>query len=134
LCLGTVSKTSGCCCGGTCCSSSEGRSGQSQMADGQFQTRSCCQHQHRQANDSPGKQQAVGPRGCTRIVAFSEVVLMPSHSKMTVGKDLTLRICLPLHAIAAARLPMVADGVPSWESHQVAPPADLLTTLQRLLI
>jgi hypothetical protein len=134
LCLGSVSEPSGCCCGGACCSSFAGRSDPSWMAPGQFHTRSCCQHQQRQANASSGQQQAVGPQSCTRIVASCEISLVPSRGKLEVGKDLTASACLLLSAMESACPPAVAHGVYAWQSHQVAPPTDLTTTLQRFLI
>jgi hypothetical protein len=135
VCLGTAPKTSGCCCGGVCCSSEDRtccRGAQSRMAAGLFQKRSCCHPDHRLVNDSPGKEQAVGPRGCTRIVTSSEIILTLSHGKTAVGKDLSARPCPRLQAVAV--FCPVADSTRSWQSHQVAPPTDLITTLQRLLI
>src|SRR5438552_5070598 len=98
FCLSISRAASGCCCGGTCCSSTEGgRSccrARSRVAPEQMQTASCCQHQGRQTNGSPGKQQEVGPRGCTRTVALADV-LTRSNGMTIVGKDLTAGAFLP---------------------------------------
>src|SRR5438874_13612654 len=76
FCLGPTSGTSGCCCSGTSGLSRQGtccRYTQSPRGADQLQARSCCQHQARQSNGSPGKQPEVGSRGCTRTLTASEV-------------------------------------------------------------
>ena len=131
FCLGTVSATSGCCCGGICCSSLKPFPCCSHAQS--LQTRSCCENRDPQVN-SPGKQPKVGPRGCTRTLAASELVLTLPDGKPTLAKDLTPAAGLAAQFISAVCLPTVADDHPCWQSHQVAPPIDLVITLQRFLV
>jgi hypothetical protein len=137
LCTGTVSAASGCCCSGACCSSSKGGTSccraQNRVGANQLQARSCCKHQDRQTNGSPGKQQVFGARGCTRTLAPSGVFAF-SYGKTIVSKDLIAGAFLPPQAVAVVYLPTMAGGTPSWQSHQIAPPTNLVTTLQRFLI
>ena len=136
FCVSISRDASGCCCGGTCCSSIEGgRSccrARSRVAPEQMQTGSCCQHQDRQTNGSPGNQPEVGPRGCTRTVAPAEV-LTRSPGMTTVDKDLTTEALLP-QAVDVVCRPTMAGAHPCWQSHQIAPPTDLIISLQRFLI
>src|SRR5260370_3243049 len=98
FCLSISRDASGCCCGGTCCSSTEGgRSccrARSRVAPEQMQTGSCCQHQDRQTNGSPGTQQEVRPRGFTINMAPAEVLPPPTRPTL-VDKHVTPAAPLP---------------------------------------
>ena len=133
FCIGTVSATSGCCCNSNCCSSADGSCcrAQSQIAADQVQAQSCCRHQSRQSSNSPGKQQAIKAGSCAKAPASSGARI--SQSKTILGKELTAQaFSAPQYVIVLGLQTMT--GHSSWQSHQLPPPTDLVTTLQHLLI
>jgi hypothetical protein len=138
VCMGTLSAKSGCCCSGTCCSSFEGDTcccgAQSRIAADQVQTGfQCCQHQDRQTKESRGNRPEVGHNSCTKTLAPS-VLLTVSHGKTTIAKPLTDGALLPAQAVTVLSLTTMVGARSAWQAHQIAPPTDLVTALQRFLI
>ena len=133
FCIGAVSATSGCCCNSNCCSSADGsccRAHGRRAAD-QIQAQSCCRHQSRQSSNSPGNQQAIKAGSCAKAPVSSGVSI--SHSKTTLGKELTARAFPAPQDVAVLDL-QTMTGCSSWQAHQLPPPTDLVTTLQHFLI
>jgi hypothetical protein len=113
FCMGTPSAKSGCCCRGTCCSPSEGGT-------------CCCGTRSR----IPGPE--VGRSNCTKTLAPS-VLLTVGHGKTTLANPLTVG-ALPAQAVSVLSLTTMVGARPAWQAHQIAPPTDLITVLQRLVI
>jgi hypothetical protein len=114
FCMGTPSAKSGCCCRGTCCSSLDGGT-------------CCCGAQSRIAGP------VVGHSNCTKTLAPS-VLLTVGHGKTTIANPLTVGALLPAQAVSVLSLTTMVDARSAWQAHQIAPPTDLITVLQRLVI
>ncbi len=129
FCLGHPAAASGCCCGGGCCR----RAGDTPPGR-RAKERSCCGRRHR-----PGGRNTLTARaevrhpGCSKALARSEVCT-PPRVKAAVEQDRTVAALLPPALDGASSLVPRADARASWQVHLLAPPTDLVTLLQHLLI
>jgi hypothetical protein len=114
FCMGTPSSKSRCCCRGTCCSPIEGGT-------------CCCAAQSRTAGPE------VGHSNCTKTLAPS-VLLTVGHGRTTIAKPLTAGALVAAQAASVVSLTTMARARSAWQAHQIAPPSDLITVLQRLVI
>lgn len=137
FCLGSTRNSSGCCCGGACYSSTPGREcccqAPMQVAAEETQIGSCCCHQNQETSRLPSDHPKVGNCGCTRSLAQLKVVTL-SPGKQVVGKDLTVRVILPPQTNGAFCLAVRVTGRRHGQMHPLAPPTDLVTQHQRLVI
>ncbi len=127
ICLGSVSETSECCCGGTCCA-------QRIVPIGQAQEGACCgRHQSQPANGPSGAGYRAERTGCVKTLAQPESAAL-TQTKTAAGEELIPAPVLVPPAALVYPWPVSGQDRASWAVHAPAPPADLVTILQHLLI
>jgi len=114
------SPTESCCCGNACCQA-EHRS-----------NAACCQHRNTQSVRSERGIPRIEGTGCARALVPTQVVA-----------SLSTRSAAPVISLGGLSAPLLAgsanpmSAMPAkafWQLHWCSPPADLITTLQQLLI
>jgi hypothetical protein len=143
VCLSVASESSGCCCGGTCCTPTSqgstccckhkrGSPPKATASDGAVRT--CCQAQDERGPESSTKTEQVRSPGCTKTPATTGVTTI--SQKKTRGNDNSVVqvLCLSGQPNLCCTAQSLSSSHPTWQSHEVAPPTDLVTTLQRFLI
>ena len=142
FCFSSASAESSCCCSGTVCGSkpSEGKSCCRKETSGSKSTTKpscCCKPSKPQRTtvvswNQPGNGITVHGTCCQKTLAQPEI--QPSVRATTVvDETLALVFVLP-SAKAIEYLSNVAPSRNIWQVHWLLPPADLVTTLQRLVI
>jgi hypothetical protein len=137
FCLPTAAEPEGCCCGGACCPSTSGAScgqGNGSSSANRGAACPCCRRHATQEQERSSDSVQAGQGCCTRQLVPPEVSV-PTHTRTAVSKDLTAAPCpAPDAALASSPTTPADRQTPSWLIHPPAPPPDLITTLQRLLI
>ncbi len=138
FCLSFAFETSGCCCSGTCCSPTEesaNRSGYGTTPARQAKKAPCCsRHRGPETSELPSANGCrAGGSGCVRTLTQpQDVACAPSQA--TGRADVAALVAVPASVSFVHALPAAAHNQPSWETHSLAPPVDLVTVLQHLLI
>jgi hypothetical protein len=132
FCFGLSSGRSGCCCavrGGTCCCHVR-RSPSAARA----KKAPCCARGPGQSKSEPAPhgQSVVDANGCAKRLA--DPVTLAFTAKPTPSVYLLADVGLPLQAVLVSSATSGAPGQPFGQAHLSAPPPDLLTLLQRLLL
>jgi hypothetical protein len=137
FCLGLSTDGSGCCCGSACCSKA-GEGGccccaqSAHSSRKEAETSGCCQEKSRQTAKAGA--QNYESQNCTKTEA-ERPLFTGTIPSTTVGEDTTpgpFVAALPsLGCLARVVEPV---GHHDWEIHLVAPPTDLVITLQHFLI
>lgn len=131
FCLGFVSGCSSCCCRGSCCSSVPGGScccrTRTTQSSASGKTSPCCGGEHRSGT------YAIRSACCVKSLAEAEALALSGEletgdAEGIPSTTLPSQALLP-HLLAGARW-LRASG----PAHSLAPPQDLVTVLQRLLI
>jgi hypothetical protein len=138
FCVSFPWEKSTCCCGGGYCSDNPNGpcccGGKKPSASGKAKNRSCCK-QHTQANGDPRPEgRPVATSACCVKTLAQQGLIAPGPAKETRGKDVGV---YPVVAAQPASFYPSAGSSPSRLScslHLLAPPADLVTLLQRFLI
>jgi hypothetical protein len=138
-CLGFCGKSSGCCCFRCGCGSA-GRQGprccQARRAESHGNARrACChgRHQSRPASELPSERSSVAERTvCVKTLAGVSAFVRAAVP--TGGPGLIPAVPLCPHGFRAGVSLPATHGPFRWQIHSPAPPADLVTVLQRLLL
>jgi hypothetical protein len=138
FCLGFTQEKSPCCCGGGCCSGNPNGpcccGGKESPTGGKAKNRSCCNHQTQPKGDPrPDGRPVANSASCVKTLA-QQGLLAPGPAKETNGKDVGLRAAVATQPTPFYPPAGLSPGRLSDSLHLLAPPADLVTLLQRLLI
>jgi len=114
------SSTESCCCGNGCCQT-EHRS-----------NTACCQHRKTQSLRSARGMHRIEGTGCTRALVPTQVVA--SLSTRSAAPVISLDGPSASMLARSANLMSAMSVRVFWQLHWRSPPADLVTTLQHLLI
>jgi hypothetical protein len=138
FCVGFTWEKSSCCCGGGCCSSNHNGAcccrGKKPPTGGNAKNWSCCK-QHTAPNGGPRPEgRPVANSSCCVKTLAQQGLLAPGPAKETRSKDFGVRAAVAAQpttfyipaGLSPSRLPC--------SLHLLAPPADLVTLLQRFLI
>jgi hypothetical protein len=145
FCLNIASGPTGCCCGGSCCAGNQGGEcccqAPGRLAAEQNAEQPCCccaatAQQPRQDTRPAGAAAHVQGKCCTKTPEGGFIAVTPEQGPERLGPSsggLTLLVAAPGPALAAVA-PHGGGWRLAWQSHQLPPPTDLVTTLQRLTI
>jgi hypothetical protein len=133
VCTGSLSRSTGCCCGGDCCGlkksccnaiSSDARSNKS----------TCCDpHESKQILGAASCKVAIESNCCSKSLAQSQFFAV-SNSKSSNVKEISAPSLLALGAVLVRSASTTERCQISWQDHRIPPPTDLTISLQHLTI
>jgi hypothetical protein len=137
FCLGLDSNKSGCCCGCACCSASpkgrcccKGRG----ASPSKRKEKSCCHTQHRNnlaSRPGPAGSPAAQSSRCVKTVAVADQFTLVNHE---IPKDSQVQVAGFASPFILASCQTSGAPKDLSQAHSPAPPPDLVTVLQRLVI
>jgi hypothetical protein len=135
FCVGFTWEKSHCCCGGGCCSSGPDGPcccrGKHPPTGGK---RPCCEQHTRPSDDPRPEGQPVAHSACCVKTLAQPGLLATGPAKEMPGRDVGLSTSVSSQATPFYSPASASPGRLSCSLHLLAPPADLVTLLQRLLI
>lgn len=121
FCFSSASAKSSCCCGGTCCPSEKDQD--------------CCHKGKRDpAADKTSEQGPALAKACCAKTLVHVKGSTLNRSETQIDQNAIAMICLTAESATEMIVSPPAQLLAMWRLHQLPPPTDLVTALQRLTI
>jgi hypothetical protein len=141
FCLNLPSGPTGCCCGGSCCAGSQGgqcccQAGSGAVDQSGSGRATCCARQgQREARQPAGPDGHLRGACCTKTPAsdFLAITSAPETGPESPSAS-PASFVAPASATFTSVVACWGPCRLSWQSHELPPPTDLVTALQRLTI